>query len=1147
MLNFFFKIFSALPFLTKSVLLIVDQILILTDNFAFEIYFFQISKRSKTNTFMIIKLQSLITLTFLLSCPLILAQSKQISGKVIFLNNAIAAQGVTVNIKGSSTTTQTDALGKYSIIVPESYTILVFSYIGLKSVEEKINDRAIINVSLIENENELEDVVITALGIKGERDKFTSSVTTLKGSDIAKSGETGLLNGLSGKVAGVLVTRTGGDPGAGSYIQIRGQNTINGNAQPLFIIDGIPVSNANDNIGAARSNGIIQQSRVNDINPEDIERVEVLKGASAAAIWGSRAANGVIVITTKKGKNTGGKINISFKSTVSFDQVNKMHPLQTRYGQGSNGIFIQGNRSSFGDLISDRMGGTDNYITNPNAAGYQGFVTLSDGSNRYAIASGTAANPHGGKNDRATFDHTKDAFQTGFFIDNAFSISGGDEKSTFILSFGNLNQDGVVKSASDYDRKTVRLNVTNRLTNWFTASANIGYTKINSNRVQEGDNADGILLGSLRTPADFNNDFYNGTYTDAIGQVFPDAHVSFRNPLGKDLNTIHANPNWNINNNLNTSEVGRIIGSLQLDATPTNWLTTTARVGIDNYSDNRLERFARNSANFPRGFLSKNWVIEKQFNTDLFAIAKKTISKDFEGSLLVGFNYNSRRKESLSASITNFIIPSAPDILTNAISTNLAANNFNLLNITYGFYAQIDLEAYKMLFLTLTGRNEAASAFGAKTKNNFFFPSAALAYQFSKLTFFDDQSVFNFGKFRLTWGQVGIQPQPYQNFNNFNAATYRDDFSSGLSGISPTYNGGYVQSTTAGNNSLRPEIKTETEVGVDLRFFKNRISFSATAYFNVTKDIILPINLPASTGFTTFNSNAAELENKGIELEIDMDVLKLNNFRWNISANFSTNRNRVISLSGANSYTLPDSFIANNSLVVDQPFGVFLSTDFLKNATGSYFLDANGFPQAGIGVEVIGDPNPDWRGGIGSTFTYKNLSLFALFDTVQGNDIFNGTRGSLNSFGTHANVGNTVVAPAGGISDVNGNIIAAGTAFQGEIRDFGAGPVALNQAWYQGRGSASNTASYKQFIEDGSASRLREITLSYSLKNLNFFKSSELLNVDFSVTGRNLVLWTKYTGSDPESNVTGAGLARGQDWFTNPSTKSILFTILIKY
>ena len=1084
--------------------------------------------------------------TLIFCCQLTFAQNKQISGIVTFADS-LKAIGTTVNVKGTNISTLTDKSGKYTLNIPSSASLLVFSFVGMKTIEEKIDGRSIINVSLAEDVMEFETVVVTALGLKGERDKFASSASTLKGTNIAQSGETGVLNGLSGKVSGVLVTRNGGDPGAGSYIQIRGQNTINGNAQPLFIVDGMPVSNSTDNIGAARSNGIIQQSRINDINPEDIERVEVLKGASAAALWGSRAANGVIIITTKKGRNTDGKLNISFKSTYSIDQVNKMHPLQNRYGQGSNGLFAQGNRSNFGDLIADRTGGADQFIMNPTAPGYQGFVTFADGSTRYAIAPGTATNPHGGKKSQDTFDHTKDAFQTGYFSDNTLNVSGGNEKSTFLISYGDLYQQGVVKSSSNYDRKTLRINVSSQFTNWFSASANVGYTKINSSRVQEGDNADGILLSSLRTPADFNNDLYNGTYTDPAGQVFPDAHVSYRNPLGKDLSTIYANPNWNIINNSNTSDVDRLIGSLQFNIVPVSWLTVTARVGIDNFNDNRLERFARNSANYPRGFLSKNWVTEKQFNTDLFAVAEKTFGNNFSGSLLVGFNYNSRSRASFTGSITNFIIPNAPDILTNAVNSNLTANNFNSLNRTYGFYAQADVEAYNMLFFTFTGRNEAASTFGANTKNTFFFPSAAVAWQFSQLNLFENKDILSFGKLRLTWGQVGIQPQPYQNFNNFNAATYKDDFSSGLSGISPTYGGGYIQSIIAGNEFLRPEIKTESEVGLDLRFFKNQVSFSATAYQNRTRDVILPINLPATTGFTTFNSNVAELGNRGIELEMNADVLKRNDFRWNISANFSKNKNKVVSLAGVNSYTLPDSFIQNASLIAGQPFGVFLSTDFQKNDAGSYVLDVNGFPQAGTGIEIIGDPNPNWRGGLGSTFSYKALSLYVLFDKMQGNDFFNGTRGSLYSFGTHADQGNTAVAPAGGVKDVNGNTIAAGTSFQGQIKDFGAGPVAINQAWYQGRGSASNTASYKQFVEDGSASRLREVTLSYSLKNLKLFKNTQLSNIDFSLTGRNLILWTNYTGSDPEANVTGAGLSRGQDWFNNPSTKSVLFSVLIRY
>ncbi len=1085
--------------------------------------------------------------TLLFSLSTLCAQNRPVSGTITFKNNINEVGGATVIVKGTSIATTADNDGKYFINVPVNASILVFSLTGATTIEVTIGGRTIVNVELSAEIVQLETTIITALGLKGERDKFASSVSTIKGNSVARSGETGVLNGLSAKVSGILITRNGGDPGAGSYIQIRGQNTINGNAQPLFIIDGMPVSNSSDNIGAARPNGIIQQSRINDINPEDIERVEVLKGASAAALWGSRAANGVIIITTKKGKSSNGKLNISFKSSVSVDAVNKMHPLQRSYGQGSNGLYSQGNRSSFGDLISARTGGADQFITTPGAPGYQGFVTLSDGNIRYAIAPGTAANPHGGKNARDTYDHNKDAFQTGYFFDNTLNVSGGNARSNFLISYGDLKQEGVVKKFSDYNRKTVRINSTTQFTDWFSASANIGYTKINSSRVQEGDNADGILLGSLRTPADFDNSLYKGVYTDAAGQVFPDAHISFRNPLGKDLSTIHSNPLWNINNNLNTSDVDRIIGSLQFNATPTDWLTTTARFGIDNFTDNRLERFARNSANFARGSLSKSWVSEKQFNTDLFAVAKKTFNQNFSGSLLAGFNYNSRRRATLNGSITNFIIPGAPNILTNAVNSNLSASNYNSLIRTYGFYAQADLEAYNMLFFSFTGRNESASTFGSKTKNSFFFPSAAVAWQFSQLNLFNNKSFVSFGKLRLSWGQVGIQPQPYQDFNSFSAATYRDEFSSGLSGISPTYAGGYVRSTTAGNEFLRPEIKTETELGLDLRFFKNQITLSVTGYTNRTKDVILPINLPSATGFTTFNSNAAILQNKGIELELSADIFTEGKFKWNISANFSKNNNRVISLAGAKAYTLPESFIQNASLIPGQPFGVFLSTDFLKNKSGQYILDANGFPQAGTDLEVIGDPNPDWRGGLGSTFSYKNFMLYVLFDRMQGNDFFNGTRGSLYSFGTHADQSNTVIAPAGGLKDVRGTIIPAGTSFQGAIKDFGAGPVAINQAWWQGRGSASNTASYKQFVEDGSASRLREITISYGVKKIKLFRITQLSGIDFSITGRNLILWTDYTGTDPETNVTGAGLARGQDWFTNPGTKSVLFSILFKY
>ncbi len=1086
---------------------------------------------------------------FITGSPLVWAQGRKVSGIVGTSEGTGGFPGATVLVKGTATATATDAEGAYSLDVPATGTTLVFTAVGMQTVEETIGARTTIDVQFKPDVKQLNEVVITAIGTKTKRDRFASSVTTLDGAAIAQTGETSLLTGLSGKSSGVLITRNGGDPGAGAYIQIRGQNTINGNIQPLFIVDGIPVSNASDNLGTgtASGNGIVQQSRINDINPEDIERMEVLKGASAAALWGTRAANGVVIITTKKGQNSQGKVNITFKSMVSIDRVNKMPSLQRTYGQGSGGLYQQGNRNSFGDLIADRLGGADTYITNPSAPGYQGALTFVDGTSRYAIAPGTAANPHGGKNARDTYDHTQDVFQTGHYTDNSISLSGGNDRSTFLVSYANLNQEGVIKAFSDYQRNAARVNVASQFTDWLRASANVGYTKVASSRVQEGDNVDGVMLGSLRTPADYDNSAFTGTFINPAGQTFNNAHVSYRNPLGRDLSTIYSNPVWNINNNRNTSDVDHLIGSLELGLTPAAWLSITGRTGIDNFTDNRLERFARNSGNFLTGYLSKNWITERQFNTDVFATATKRLSENFSGSLLLGVNYNSRRRATLSDAISNLIVPTAPDILTNALNSNLSASNYNSLIRTYAYYAQAEVQAYNMLFLTLTGRSESASTFGAKTNSQFFFPSAALAWQFSKVGGLATSTVLSFGKLRLTWGQVGIQPQPYQNFTTFAPGAYSDMFTRGLNAASPLYGGGYVRGTTAGNDYLRPERKTEAEVGVDLRFFHNRVSFSATAYHNRTKDVILSLSVPNETGYAIRNTNAAELANKGLELDAGADIIRRGDFRWNLTGNFSLNRNKVVSLAGASVYILPDSYMQNASLIPGQPFGIFYSTDFLKDEAGKYVLDANGFPQGGISNEIIGNPNPKWRGGLGSTFTYKGLSLYVLFDRVAGNDFFNGTRGSLYAFGVHADQGSTVVAPAGGLKDVNGTLIPAGTVFQGQIKDFGAGPVAINQAWWQGRGSASNSASYKQFVEDGSATRLREATLTYRLGGPGFQQFTHLASVDFSVTGRNLVLWTPYTGTDPEVNVTGAGLARGQDWFTNPNTRSVLFSVRLTY
>jgi TonB-linked SusC/RagA family outer membrane protein len=1093
------------------------------------------------------------------------AQERVITGRVTSVEDGSSLPGVNVVVKGTTNGSVTDADGKYSLTVPASGANLIFSFIGLKTTEIPVGDRSLVDVQLGLDVTQLNEIVVTALGEKVDRDKFASSVSTVQGGSISRSGETGVLQGLSGKTAGVLITRSGGDPGAGAYIQIRGQNTINGNAQPLFIVDGVPVNNSNEYNLAGAGNAIVMQSRVNDINPEDIASMEVLKGASAAALWGTRAANGVIVITTKKGSDSKGKVNISFKSTLSFDEVNKMHDLQTTYGGGNYGYYIQGNRETWGDKIADRKGGSDTFITDPTASGYNGFVTFPDGTKRYAIAntypgtttasanpnwSGTGASAHGGKNSRDVYDHRYDVFETGHFTDNNLTISGGNQKTTFLVSYSNLSQQGIIKSFSDYYRNSARANVSSQFTDWFRASATAAYVNTFSTRAQGGDNLDGLLLGGLRSSPDYDNAYYTGDYTTKTGEILPNRHVSFRNPLGASNNPRYSNPLWNIQNNKNTTNVDRFIGNLEVALDPLSWLNVTGRVGIDYFTDRNKEKFPLYSATYKDGFYQVNVTTESQVNMDFFAKASKQLNQNFSGTVLVGVNYNNRGRQTDHTQIINFVAPNAPDNLNNGLNSNLQSYNYIEHIKTYAYYTQIEMQAYDMLFLTLTGRAESASTFAS----SFFFPSAALGWQFTKLDGLKDNKVLSFGKLRLTWGQVGIQPQVYRNLTTFPSTAYYDSYAFGLLGSSATYGGGYTQNTRQGNPNLKPETKTETEIGFDLRFFNNKLSLSATAYQSRTTDAILSLNLPDATGFSIQDRNAAILENKGLEFELGYDVIKKGDFSWNVSGNFSLNRNKVVSLAGSTAQNVPGrGAYGGQSLIEGQPFGVFYGTDFLKDeTTGKYKLDANGFPQDGTQNEVIGNPNPMWRSGLGSTIAYKGVSLYFLFDKVYGNDYWNGTRGALYTFGTHADNGITSIAPAGGLktyasTPTNPLIIPGGTEFRGQIKDFGGGPVALTQDWYKGPGTSFNQSSAKQFVEDGGSTRLREVTVSYSLRSAGFRKATKLSSIDFSVTGRNVFLWTNYRGVDPETNISGASLARGSDWFTNPSTKSLLFTIKITY
>jgi len=358
---------------------------------------------------------------------------------------------------------------------------------------------------------------------------------------------------------------------------------------------------------------------------------------------------------------------------------------------------------------------------------------------------------------------------------------------------------------------------------------------------------------------------------------------------------------WNIHNNKNTTDVDRIIGGLELAIDPLSWLNITGRAGIDNYVDKNNERFPVYSATFPTGFIQRNVTTENQFNTDLFARASKTLGDKISMTFLAGVNYNQRKRETLHTQIVSFVIPSAPDLLTNALNSNMQAYNYRSLIRTYAYYAQADFQMYDQLFVTLTGRQESASTFA----NSFFFPSAAVAWQFTKLPALANNSFLSFGKLRATAGQVGIQPQPYLAQTTFQPSFYGDSFAYGLAAVSGLYGGGFTRSQLLGNPNLGPERKTEFEIGTDLRFLNNRLTLAATAYYNHTDDVILTLNLTNTIGYGQQNGNVAQLENKGLEFELGYDVIQTGNFKWNISGNWAANRNIVKSLGGSDAQPVP--------------------------------------------------------------------------------------------------------------------------------------------------------------------------------------------------------------------------------------------------
>ena len=1090
--------------------------------------------------------QILTLMSFLLCIQVAVAQGS-ISGNITD-DEGVPLPGATILVAGSNEGTTSDFDGNFSIRA-NTGDVLDFSYVGYKTVSVQVENQDQITVVLIAD-NELEEVVLTALGIEKKKDDDLSGTSVVEVDQLQRSGETGVLQGLSGKASGVQITRNSGDPGSGAYIQIRGQNTINGNNSPLIVLDGAPISN--DNIGGS-TGGVVQQSRLNDINPEDIESVSVIKGAAAAALYGTGAANGVLVINTKRGSKEAKGWSFNVKTSLSVDRINREWDKQDTWGQGYDGIwydepgigyFVENTGFSYGDEIALRSGGADVYDT---SGGY------------FETQSGRQIGAIDEKNSQKTYNQeNRDAvFGDGYTWETNASFSYNSEGSSTYVSISNLDQQGIIQGASDYTRNTLKLNNDTQLTDKLKVKVSSTYTSIDSNRIQTGSNLNGLYLGYLRTSPDYDIRDYKGTnyrISDGVTTVTPNSHRSYRRSGGsyRTFNNetgsfsyaapTYNNPLWTINEQKSVNSVERFSFAPELNYDVADNLKIVARYGIDFYQDNRVDYWPTGSAgDGSNGLWEENRISNKINNFKVFALGNTSITDDISLDYTVGYEANEETYRRLGAIETNFTNPDQVFLNTgNTTSENSNPDSYNQLVRKNGGFAVLDFSLFDDLLVQVSGRAETLSTLpGAGV---IFYPSASVGY---KLTDLLSSDAIDFAKVRVSYGEVGIGANPYATSTVYGPGGVFSSWGDGLGGY--LYGNPFTQSASRGNPDLKEERKKEYEFGLDLRLFDNAITLNATYYQSETRDGIIALPIPGSSGFTTTLQNAAVISNEGVEFDITGRILRTQDFGISVNANFTQNRNIVEDLQGS-AYSILNGFTSTSSGIAEgYPFGVLRSGVYERDNGGNYVLNANGFPNAAAEKEVgVGDPNANFRAGFGLNIYYKNLSLTSVIETSQGNDVWNGTYGVLHYFGIHENTAVKTVNDTGGtIVNSFGTEIPAGATFRGYIEDFGGGPVAVDSEWWTTNGGGFGDVG-EPFIMDGSWIKMREVSLSYNFTEA-FVQDLGLTNLSLSVSGRNLFLWSAIDGFDPENNLTGASRGRGLEYFSNPGTSSFLTTLRLQF
>ncbi|MGY3055153.1 TonB-linked SusC/RagA family outer membrane protein [Pedobacter sp. UYEF25] len=1036
------------------------------------------------------------------------AQDIVISGTVKSTNGE-TMPSVSVLIKGTKQTTNTNNSGLFSISIKGKAT-LVFSYVGYLSREIEVAENTKnLSVILTESSNALDEVVVTALGISKQKKSLGYAVQELKGESLAEAKETNLVNALAGKVAGVRVTNSQGDMGS-SRVVIRGETSISGNNQPLFVVDGIPVDNSQNNSAGARD----YANTISDINSNDIESISVLKGPNAAALYGSRAAAGVIIIKTKSGKSKKG-LGISLNSNAVLERLLTLPKYQNEFGQGSEGKFsyVDGKGAGVNDGVDESWG--------PRLDGRLIPQFFSKG-----VAVPFEAHP----------DNVRDFFEKGYSLSNGISVEDAGEKFDYRLSYNNLKQEGIIPN-SGQGKNSFLLNTTLRVTPKLSLTAHANYSKLSS------DNLPGT--GGSRATSTMLQFTWFGRQVD-VNQL--------KNYLDENGNTFnwnnsyYSNPYWVAYENTVSQNRNRIIGSISLDYKIIDGLNFNFRTGTDYYNDRRKIKIAYGTNGSPFGSYTESAFTVGESNTDATLNYNKQLNNDFSLEVLLGGNIRSRYIEQNDQSAPRLAVAKLYT-LSNSRDPLTSSNNYSKLK-SFSEYASAQFGFKSYLFINVTARNDWSSTLPAQNRS-YFYPSFNGGLILTEALNIKSE-VLNYAKIRGGWSKVGKDADPYRLINTYS-------FGAPFAG-SPQL----TASTTDLNRDLKPETTTSSELGAEATLFNKRLRVDLSVYNTNSYDQILSVDVSESTGFRSKLFNAGKINNKGIEVQLGITPIK-KNFTWDIDVNYAANRSKVVELDKAG--LLQNYVVATNTAQiiasVGQPYGAIYGNAFLRDTNGNIVVNDIGAPQADPTKKVLGKYTPDWIGGISNTFGYKGVSLGVLIDASFGGSIYNGTYSTGTYTGVLASTLPGRAAEFGGISYYYPNNLKANGAVR--LANGASAPTGLtvyddgiifDGVTADGKSNEKILPAqnyYKSFnridessIFDASYVKLREIRLSYNLPT-KWIRSLSLQGLSVALVGRNLaILHRNVDDIDPEV-AFNTGNGQGLESLSNPTTRTYGINLNIKF